>query len=186
MFRKDIVLYRMVLGNPLVFMSGLDFEVYLKDSAEKATLELREVVSKEHKKDPENDGIYPYEATFTALVFHHLLNSRIRVENTNVESSYGDGTRRRMDLYYFDSEKQEKYCIEVKTILTLTKKRLLREIRDGLAGIRDDISKLKSLKELQNRIIIVAYLGLGIIDDRTFREWKKQVGKHDGITIIFV
>jgi hypothetical protein len=166
-------------------MSGLDFEAYLKDSTKKATCELRKVVSKEHKKDPKNLGIYPYEATFTALVFHHLLNGDLNMENMTVESSYGDGTKRRMDLSYFDSEKEEKYCVEVKTILTLTKQGRLYDIRDGLAGIREDISKLKSLKEGQNLIIIVAYLGLEKVDNKMSRECENQIGKHDGVTIMF-
>jgi hypothetical protein len=165
-------------------MKGSDFENHLKESANKATLELREVVKREHEKHPEDQNIYPYEATFTALVFHHLLNRCLKVGNLHVESSYDDG-RRRMDLYYTDGQSKEEYCIEVKTVLSLTKKGRLYKRRDGLVGIGEDISRLTELKKQKKRIMIVAYLGFDHIDDKTFREWENQIREKDGIVLMF-
>jgi hypothetical protein len=168
----------------MAHITGLDFEAYLKDAAKKATIELREAVIKANKNDPENENIYPYEATVTALVFHHLLNRGLSIENMSVEASYDDG-KRRMDLSYFDTEKQEKYSVEVKTVLQISKKGLLYKRRDGLVGIEEDIGKLMSLKGKQKRIIIVAYFGVDNVDNKTFKEWENQIGEHKGVTIMF-
>jgi len=165
-------------------MNDSDFFSYLEDSAKKATCELRDLVRKKHEEDSEDENIYPFEATFTALVFHHLLEKRLKLENLELESSYHDGLKR-MDLRYSEGHNKEEYCIEIKTVLSLTKEGMLRKMRDGLDGINKDISRLKKLEGCQKKIMLVAYLGLGNIDAVTFEKWKHQIGETGEITLKF-
>lgn len=165
-----------------------DFESHLDKATNKATFELREIVKKNHKKDKTDPNIYPYEATFTALVFHHLLNRCLEVENLHVEAPYEDG-KKRMDLFYSNPENNEEYCIEVKTVLGLTKKLELLKVRDGLTGIIKDIKKLNGLKGRKKRFMIVAYLGLEDVNDKVLGKWKNQISKYavsKGLDIRFV
>jgi hypothetical protein len=165
-------------------MKGSDFVSYLVDSAKKATCELRELVRKKHEEDSDDENIYPFEATFTSLVFHHLLEKCLKLENLEVESSYHDG-RKRMDLRYSDAQSKEEYCIEIKTVLSLTKNGMLRKIRDGLNGINEDISRLKKLEGRQKKIMLVAYLGLGSVDAVTFDKWRYLIGETGEVTLKF-
>lgn len=165
-------------------MKGSDFVSYLEDSAKKATCELRELVRKKHEEDSDDENIYPFEATFTALVFHHLLEKGLKLENLEVESSYHDG-RKRMDLRYSEGYNKEEYCIEIKTVLSLTKNGTLLKIRDGLAGINEDISRLKKLDRRKKKIMLVAYLGLSNIDAVTFDKWRDQIWGIEEVAIKF-
>ena len=169
-------------------MMRSDFESHLDKATNKATFELREIVKQNHKKDKTDPNIYPYEATFTALVFHHLLNRCLEVENLHVEAPYEDG-KKRMDLFYSNPENNEEYCIEVKTVLGLTKKLELLKVRDGLTGIIKDIKKLNGLKGRKKRFMIVAYLGLEDVNDKVPGKWKNQISKYavsKGLDIRFV
>ena len=165
-------------------MKGSNFVSYLEDSAEEATSELRKLVEKKHKENSGDENIYPFEATFTALVFHHLLEKCLKLENLEVESSYPDG-RTRMDIRYYDDQNNEEYCIEIKTVLSLTKNGMLRNIRDGLNGINEDVSKLKKLGGSKRKIMLIAYLGDGDIDAQSFEKWEHQVGEAGEVSLKF-
>ena len=165
-------------------MKDSDFEGKLKEAAENATCELRKIVKKRHEDNKNDENIYPFESTFTALVFHHLLKKNLKVENLEVESSYPDG-RKRMDIRYYDDQNKEEYCIEIKTVLSLTKNGMLRKIRDGLNGINEDISRLKKLGGSQRKIMLVAYLGLEDIDTQSFEKWEHQVGEAGEVFLKF-
>jgi len=164
-------------------MNEAEFLEKLKKAAVRAACDLREVVEDRYKHDRNDENIYPFEVTFTALVFHHLLDNKVEGKNLEVESNY-PGARKRMDLHYLDKENKDEYCIEVKTVLAISRERLLYRRRDGITGITEDISRLKELKR-QKKIMLVAYLGLDEVDERDFERWKDQIGETGRVRLIF-
>ncbi|MCL4340608.1 MAG: hypothetical protein M1431_00710 [Candidatus Thermoplasmatota archaeon] len=167
----------------------MSFEDLLSKLSKEAGSELREIVRKNSREDPEDKYIYPYEATVAALIFHKLLSNGLGLENMQVEVQYNEKRGHRYDMYYWDKVRGINYFIEVKRILKTKKDNMIYDTRDGLTGIREDLKRLDKLRKNNSDIsviMIVAYVGKEIktIDKTLEDKWRKQIGEKNGITMI--
>ena len=77
------------------------FLAKLEKASDYSAEKLRSQVIEKHIQEPGNKNIYPYEAHFTAMVYHMLVEKKVSMENLRIESRYRDWSDR-YDLNYWD------------------------------------------------------------------------------------